>query len=321
MIKKHLTAILAGLACLFSLICLIHAGRIYREIGSLYDHLDNQSSMLRSELDAISGSVYDAIEQQASIISGREYEFGQPDMKGLTVPVTFSVTPKVYAPDLTVATLYVDGKAYPMELNNGQYTARFSLMLVEEVMVESVTFEEAGAVRTEQLRHILSPRGQFLPEVGASCGFSTSYDMDNPGQHTYTMNGDIHIDAFSGSGTVDIQALTMIEYIDGAEVSRTPLDLEEGLENKDKDGYHASYWYPMEQEYTLPFGSTQDIYIEAEDQYGFIHRCLIHRWMVDEKGHGEPDEEEWLWRSATGNLYTKDGKLVFQNYEEPKYQP
>ena len=68
----------------------------------------------------------------------------------------------------------------------------------------------------------------------------------------------------------------------------------------------------IDETYRIPFGTVQELLVELKGSDGLIYRMTVDRWLVDEEGSAQPDEEDWLWRNMEAVILSADREILWQ---------
>lgn len=327
--KKNLSPILTGVACLLVVICLFQISNLNQRINTLENNLASQVSQVRNEVTGISSNINASLEEQASLLADSSWEYGDADYDARTVELVCSVSPKEYSSE-TAASILVGDTEHPMTLSNGAFTAHVSIPLFEETRVAKVMFREGDVSRTELLDWYLSPRYDYLLNVYADLsGSATGSPKD--GVYHYQRSGVINIDVASKE-TTGVKSITLVEVMDGKELGRTniPLDNTAFFENyQGENGARPEparpvtqavnsdpvgpFYYELERDYEIPYGSTWMLYIELEDSHGLVYRSIIDRQEIS--ASGEPTDDAY-WFGLEASIYDADGNVLYEPDED-----
>ena len=320
--KKNLTSILAVIVCILTAVCLVRMIRLENQLETMENNMNSEMRMLRDSVNAISGSVRDVIEEEASLISDTAYSYRDPQYEDRSVTVEYSITPKQYHPKQTILTLYTNHGSHPMVYQNGRYTAAFEIPLFDYTTIDSVQFEQDGVIRTQKLDDYLYPKEEYIPTVTANFGGSSSVSRKN--------GGDTAIKTFSGNVTVDIKqtptetgirSVVIEERLDGTLYSTTELSLnkEEAWEasgntrpTEDIDALYPAHYSHVLENYKveIPYGSSYAMVVIVTDEHGLIHRVTVDSETIDANGDVSKRREDWYNNYAS--IYTADGECLYQ---------
>ena len=273
--KKNLSQIVSVLACVLLVVCLFQISSLKNEMENLKNNMGNRLSNIEHSVNNIPVSIGSEIERQNSLLASSDWTFGAAKIDARTVAIQCVVVPKEYNPDTTTAALICNGREYPMRLQNGAFSAEIPVSLFEESRVSAVQFEEGGALRTEKLDWYFSPRYDCLPIVYARfSGDSVGRRKDS--SFTQRYDGQIGVEVEWRGETVNIQSITLVECMDGKELSRTDVPLNNtpfviGNAHPERRMDNPSqFYYPLKKDVPIPFGSSYEMYVDdpgADDPF------------------------------------------------------
>ena len=262
------------------------------QVNQLQCNLSNRVSEVQSSVQNISSEVYRQLEKEASLLADSGWNYGEVNLDDYTVELQCSISPKEYQPEVTEAVLVSEAGEYPMTLENGAYIAKIEIPIFEESQVLKVQFREDGLVRTEALNWYLSPRYECLPTAFVESGgwsFSRNEDV-----WVLDLNGEVNIFLENKGGKFRAEEILLIQCIDGEEISREELPMEQMSA--------PDYYCELEKKIEVPFGCTFDLYIEVVDNYGLHHRNWLEHKIVDDAGNPVDENHDW-WYGGEGRRY------------------
>ena len=327
--KKHLSAIITALALVIAVVSQFRISGLQSEIRQLENHLNNSVSMLQSNQSAAISYMQELMEKEASILTNTDFSLGEMDLANKSFVLNGSVTPKEHQPGVTKAFLTVNGKAYPMELNNGVYAVQVDLPLFEEARVEKVEFHEGDVIRTETLEEQWSPRYKLLPRVNGHLGGSGHGSATN-GVYTWHREGEVRISVEGKGQIIDIRSVTLVEELDGVEVGRTEIPLTSTESNRGNNAKEEpappptsgtqvngteTFYHMIDREFNIPFGSTLELLAEVVDGNGLRYLTVIDHWTVSESGENV-DDDMWGLRDVFEQILDADGNILYEVDED-----
>lgn len=303
--KERLKNILLVINTILLVVCLVQMSNLKIEISNMKSNMGNQISNILTNVNNSYSYIEDTLAKEASIVSNAEWEFGNMDIEAGTVEVKAYVIPKEYQPGVTQVFFICGDEEVAAEYNNGKYEVIMEVPLFEDVRVPSVIFKENETVRTENLDWFFNPRNELLPFVYAynmgSVGFGKSKDKDNTGTWIFSGNLDIDISA-KLMEEFEVEKIEIIRYIDEKEVERIDVNLNT-MEAHNRFSYN---WNPT---FEIPYGSTQEIFVEVTMQCGLVYRALISCCGMDEQGN--PIEDNGALGSMEASIYDTNGNLLY----------
>ncbi len=320
--KKNAFTIAIAIACLLLAALLYQVSCLKRQVTTLQSNLDHQLSWLDSRIRDMDADMEARLQQQASFLADSQWTYGKLDMDARTVQLQCKIIPKVFSPAETTAVLVCAEQQYPMELQNGAFVATVALPLFSDNPSWNVQLQESGTLRTESLDWAVSPRDTYLPTAYA--GLSGPVTSSQKGdlcicERSQTI--DINI---SGPQPFQVEAITLLELLDGKENRRIPIDFQDCADSAADDvsaadastaevegAYSYNYFYELNQSFAIPKGVTQELYVEILDNHQLYHRVLIDRQTVDSDGMLLEDDSNWSWLGMEGSIYDADGKILW----------
>ena len=308
--KQNLKNILLIINTILLVVCLVQLADLRTQFQNMQSNTGNQISNILTNLNSSYSYIEETLEEQASIISKSEFEFGEIDIKAGTVEVNAYVIPKEYQPDVTQAFFLCGDEEIPAEYIGGKYVATMHMPLYEDVMLASVMFKENGTIRTEELDWFFNPRAELLPYVYAynlgSFSFGKSEEKENVG--TWTFSGDIEIDvAAKDREEFELETAEIVRCLDGKEVERRDITLDAMIA-------HNRFLYNWNPTYEIPYGSTQEIFVDITMKGGLVYRSWISYCRMDEQG--TPIDDEGYRENLEADIYDRDGNLLYTVNEE-----
>lgn len=303
--KKHLSIIVAVLALAIAVVTQFRISNLKSEMQQMENRLNNSISLMQSNQDNAIYYMEQLMEKEASILTNTGFSLGEMDLDNKTFVLNGSVTPKEYQPGITEAFLTVNGKAYAMDLENGVYTIQIDLPLFDDVRVEKVEFHEGNVIRTETLDEQRSPRNELLPSINGRIGGSAHGYAAN-GVYTWHKEGELRVSVEGKGQNIDVRSVSMLEVLDGVEVSRTEIPLTSTASNRGMNvkeepappsmfgiqvNGSETFYHMVDGDFNIPFGGTLELIAEVVDGNGLRYRTVLEYWAVNEKG--EPDDDDF----------------------------
>ena len=138
------------------------------ETENRFNNLSHQYNNLNSTISSIYNNVDEKLEQQASLITFFDFQYGELDSENLKVPVSVKIIPKT-ATASTKLTLDFGSRTVDMKKGeNMEYTADFKsdLFLGESDETVKLIISEGNTTKSEELDwYISSLHNHFLPNL------------------------------------------------------------------------------------------------------------------------------------------------------------
>lgn len=329
--KKLIPYIATVAALSLSVFCMFQISDLKDDIRRMENNFRSELSVLESNYSNIIALTERRLEEHASILTRKEFTYGEMDLDKGTVELLAAIIPKEHQPGMTEAVMMVDGKEYSMELTGGAYTGTVSLPVFSESVVEQVVFQEGDTVRTETLDWHFTPRYDLLPSINARVSGSARGSASN-GVYVWHRTGEARISVEGKGQIIDIQSVSLIEELDGMETNRIEIPLT-NTQSSDKrrepavpeplrpgvqvDG-DETFYYDLDKEFSIPFGSTMNLFAEVVDGNGLRYRVNVEHWEIDEQGQPVDDDAWAFWHMAEW-IIGPDGEILYE-IDEAQYR-
>jgi len=316
--KRQLPSLILSCILMVCLIvCMAQIAGLHGEVQALKAELSRGISSLRGEISSISSrtasAVSDALQEDSDPLRSIDWEWLELNMAERTVLTRITALPKTYDAALTTASLTIGRQTVPMALVGGEYVAEINLPLLEDTALTSVQLTEGDTVRTSLVNATLRPHSAYLPRISATF----------PGRGSGRVEGSESIWSFTGSVELTLHMphesasftdIVLVTRVGCQETSRQPLNdlnVSTGQTATARvDGYsdYLAYTTELDMSLSAPFGSTMEVYVEAADSLGLIHRAWMWGYEISDSGEAEeiPDLPMYF-----GNIYAPDGSLLF----------
>jgi len=308
--KQKLKNILLFANTILLVVCLMQLADLRAELQNMRSNTGNQISNILTNLNNSYSYIEETLEENASIVSKSEWEFGEIDIKAGTVEVNAYVIPKEYQPDETRAFFLCGDEEIEADYVGGKYVVTMNLPLFEDVNMPSVIFKENGTVRTGKLDWFFNPRAELLPYVYAyNLGsFRVGKSEEKENVSTWTFSGDVEIDVVGKyRDEFKIDTAEIVRFLDGKEVERFDITLEAMTA-------HNTFSYNWNPTYEIPFGSTQELFVDITLKNGMVYRSQISYCRMDEQG--TPIEDDGYWENLEASIYDTEGNVLYSVNEE-----
>lgn len=296
--KKHMPTIVSLLSCGLTVLCLLEISGLQNQVTGLQNQLSNQVSVISQSVGSISYQVQSSLEEQASILSASEWSFGEADMKALTIPFTYTATPKVLTPGVTTASLVCNDTVHPMAAReDGSFSVTLDWPLFEELHLQRVVFAENGAQTIEALDARELPFEQAVKLPYALFPVTVHY-----GHEELHYEGEIQVDNFPRDTA---KSMTLVVEQNGTELHRIPLeDIRYG-------GYYNA---TVMVDFSLPRPANVAwiLFLDVETTTGLRYRLPLDE--TEYNGSGEPAHST-APSEHPAEIYDAQGNLLWSNSE------
>lgn len=329
--KKLLPYIATVAALSLSVFCMFQISDLKDDIRRMENNFRSELSVLESNYSNIIALTEQRLEEHASILTRKEFIYGEMDLEKGIVELLTAITPKEHQPGTTEAVLMVDGKEYSMELIDGAYTGTVALPVFEESVVEQVVFREGDTVRTETLDQHFTPRYELLPSVSARVSGSARGSVEN-GVYVWHRTGEARVSVEGKGQIIDIQEVSLIEELDGMETNRieipltstesTKYGMEKAAPEPLRPGVQVdgaeTFYHDLDREFSIPFGSTMNLFAEVVDGNGLRYRVCVEHIEIDDNGN-QVDDDSWHIWDLLEWIIGPDGEILYE-IDEAQYR-
>lgn len=244
------------------------------DIRMLKRDLANNVSSLEDRVNSVYGNVDAFLKQEASLLAGVEYAYGELDPETRKVDIQLNLIPKQISGEMTV-NISFDDTTVELTRNGNSFEGSVPVGLFVE--------------DEHPLMSIVTPEGeqtQYLEDVFITHLFPeyipTFYHSDISGEMTfhstgqYVINGALNINCSPSEETPNVRFVryALITELNGKEIEREDITQDVlGFETYPNGVYFREDY---QKTYEVKQGDELIIYLEAEDSLGYIHRCMVH---------------------------------------------
>lgn len=291
-----------------SVVFVIALGLSFGKINNLQNDMltmqsryENRISDLQDQIGSIYHNVDVRLKKEASLFSKVESTRGSFDETSRKTAVTISVTPKDITDDMSMS-VTADGETVDFVRKGDVFQATVNVgMFVDYEQYPFVRMKTAEDIKTEYLEDvdIFYLYMEHLPSLYAEITHAEYKDRK------LVMNRDITIESKAVS-TVQFDSYTMLTVVNGKEVERTDIT----AEVKAANGFYNG---SLNKAYDVALGDTVEVYVEAVDSIGYIHKALAYSWY-------EPEDGSVAEAVCVGeSIYDAQGKLLWGEKQSEEY--
>ncbi len=268
-----------------------------KNLRSQTSELDSEIQMLRNEINSVYTNVDKQLKEEASLISGVDYTVGNPSEDMKSVQLSLTVIPKVISED-TELSVAIDGNSAALTRNGNEFTGTIDVgLFVDYDQCPLLSVKTSDGTKTEYLEDVAVSYlfSNYLPSLEADMSASSRLS-----------NGKLQVDAgfriathpASGNKSVTFTSFTLIEEVNGKEISRQDITDEV---RKSGENYNTQYIKSFE----VSHGDELKVYVIAEDSLGYIHKTLVHYWTESNNGA----QAETVFGGET--IFDKNGNMLY----------
>ena len=281
--------------------CFIWVNTLTSEINRLSKALHSQHQTLMNQVESIYNNVENMLQEEASLLSGVEVEYGEINLEDHTIDMTVKLVPKLISEGMKIS-VSINGRSTELTKNGNAFSGTIPVDIYSVGEYLLMNIETAAGIQT-----------QFLPEIQTEYLWDSRipslYYCDLSGTGTfgegkYTLNGELDINCSGVEQTPNVrfEKFVLVTELNGKEINRE--DISQDVLNY-QTYPHGVYFrddYTMECEAVE--GDELSIYLEATDSLGYLHRMLIHHWKEQNGAMAEAVD-------ASEYIYAPDGTPVF----------
>lgn len=246
------------------------------DIKMLKRDLANNVSSLEDRVNSIYGNVDEFLKQEASLLAGVEYEYGELDPETKKVDIQLNLIPKQISEEMVVKISF-DDTTVELTRNGNAFEGTIPVGLFVEDEHPLMTIVTPEGEQTQYLEDVFITHmfPQYIPTF-YHCDISGEMTFHSTGQ--YVINGTLNINCspYEETPNVHFERYALITELNGKEIGREDITQDVlGFETYPsgvyfRDGYQKTY--------DVKQGDELIIYLEAEDSLGYIHRCMVYIW-------------------------------------------
>ena len=281
--------------------CFIWVNTLTSEINRLSMALHSQHQTLMNQVESIYNNVENMLQEEASLLSGVEVEYGEINLEDHTIDMTVKLVPKLISEGMKIS-VSINGRSTELTKNGNAFSGTIPVDIYSVGEYLLMNIETAAGIQN-----------QFLPEIQTEYLWDSRipslYYCDLSGTGTfgegkYTLNGELDINCSGVEQTPNVrfEKFVLVTELNGKEINRE--DISQDVLNY-QTYPHGVYFrddYTMECEAVE--GDELSIYLEATDSLGYLHRMLIHHWKEQNGAMAEAVD-------ASEYIYAPDGTPVF----------
>lgn len=287
---KHLTLLLI-LSLILNAYTVLRMGSLSQSLNQQSNQLQSQLQGMDSQINGISSTIEQKLNEQASLLSSHTLDFGDMDLETFKVPVQVTVMPKRFEQG-AIAKLTINGQEAQMTLEP-DYTLKGTLEVsVFEEIHTSIIFENETSRELENLITYGPLRYDYLPNMGANYNGQIS---NPPNTNKWRFQGEVHIALDPNKYQTDVKSVKLVELLDGV-----PVKSHETALNMD-------IIIPLNEEITIEKGQSYELMAVMEDVNGLIYNHYVEGFYLDPSSgfNGDYGQGERI------TILDSNGKVLF----------
>lgn len=261
---KHLSLMLI-LSLLLNAYAILKIGRLNRDLFQQGNQLQSQLQSMDSRINGIPHTIEQQLNEQASLLSSHELNFGDMDPDTFKVPVRVTVTPKRIQ-DGTIAKLIFNGQEAIMTPGSSYALIGTVEVSVFEELHPTIVFEHGDETELENLTAYGPLRYDYLPNMGASYNGQIS---NTPNTNKWRLQGQVHIALDPNKYKTDVKSVKLVELLDDVPIKIHEADLA------------IDMVIPLNEEMTIEKGQSYELMAVMEDVNGLIYNHYVDGFYLD----------------------------------------
>ncbi|HWQ80533.1 MAG TPA: hypothetical protein VN381_17030 [Anaerovoracaceae bacterium] len=287
--KKNISHILIAILIVLQAASILKINNLQRQIESTNAEMNHFNNSIRSDMNAVYSNVDEMLNQKASLIESAATEIGTLNADDLTVPVTFTLTPKEVS-EYTAVSLDFDGELFPMEKNGTTFFATVSRNVFDHALPK-IVIDENGIKKIMQDDQVGIPsiKESIFPIMHPSLSGEARFDGK-----TYKRKGSLNTDTKETASGIKFTKIRFAVKVDDKVISNEMIPNET-----------LSYGYEVDEEISLSNGQICTMTVIATDSIGFEHHYIVGHYVAGSDKQREP----WF---GDEQIYSADGKLLWK---------
>ncbi|MFA9422603.1 MAG: hypothetical protein ACERLG_03435 [Sedimentibacter sp.] len=293
--KNNLHFIVAGLIFL-NLFTLFKLYNLENTMESRFQQNEMAHNNLQGEISNICINVDAKLKKQASILDNYNITFGDElNADDLTIPVTLSITPKIYSDGLT-AYMLINNLKIPMQKNGTTFSAETQSSIFDNLQLK-VILKQDGIEKTESIEEYSDLQYKFLLDLFG--GFSGDYKYSS-GKFQY--KGEINL-KFSGPQNNSPEKISIVKEMNGTIIDEQPVDISNDMTI-----------IPVDGEVKMAANDRLIFYVNVQDKYGLNYKYIVLAYEIDSNGKSVKGTPEWT-NGSIMEISDRSGNILYM----PKY--
>ena len=267
--------------------------KLERKINDLSYQLNHTEQAINNSISNIYYNIDEKLKEEASILSDVNVKIGEIDVDKLSIPVTFSIEPKVVS-DTTTVYLKFEDETIKLEKNDIEYTGEKIFEISNNEIQPTIIIEDKGVKNITEDNRLIVPINieEFIPRLHPfhyGRGWSHTSGSD---KYEYREDGFLPINIDNSRKNIGFKTIKFITYIDDEKVNEREVTKEE-MNNQGLE---------LDNKYTLKEGQVLTSHIIAVDELGFIHEYPLEYYVAGSESQREPQYEAMKITSPDGKV-------------------
>ena len=273
--------------------CFIWVYTLTNEINRLSNAMYSQHQTLMNQVESIYNNVENMLQEEASLLSGVEAEYGEINLEDHTIDVTVKLVPKLISEDMKIS-VSINGRNADLTKTGSAFTGTIPVDIYNKDELMFMSIETEAGIQTQYLSEI-----QVVHLWDTRIPSLYYCDVSGQGSFTdekYSFDGHIDINCSSTEQTPDVsfEKFVLVTERNGTEINRE--DISQDVLNYQNYPHGVYFRHDYQMECEAVEGDDLSIYLEATDSLGYLHRMLIHHWKEQNGAMAEAvDSSEYIY--------------------------
>jgi hypothetical protein len=275
--KKQTAYILVAALIVLQLYSLVKINSLQSRVENTNNIINSVENRLDNQINSIYQNVDQKLEAQASLIYNSSTKAGKLDITTLTVPITFTIEPKVVTETMSVS-LDFNGEIVRLEKSGLQYSITKNFEISDSISPK-IIMEDNGIKNIEEhmgLR-VSNIKEQVFPNIFAGFSGESSY-----GSNEYRVKGHLDIDYKPSQDNNPFIDMKYVIKVADEIIKETPVVLEKN------SGLDGTFTLDIDDKYSINDGQILTSNIVAVDSFGFTHEYLVTHFVAGSNMQREP---------------------------------
>ena len=281
--------------------CFIWINTLNNEINRLSNAMYSQHQTLMNQVESIYNNVENMLQEEASLLSGVEVEYGEINLEDHTIDVTVKLVPKLISEDMKIS-VSINGRSTDLSKTGSAFTGTIPVDIYNMGELLLMSIETEAGTQTQYLSEI---QVEYLWDTRIPslyyCDLSGNAAFTE-GKYTLTGMLDINCSAVEQTPNIGFEKFVLVTELNGKEINRE--DISQDVLNYQTYPYGVYFRDDYTMECEAVEGDELSIYLEATDSLGYMHRMLIHHWKEQNGAMAEAVD-------ASEYIYAPDGTPIY----------
>ena len=273
--------------------CFIWVYTLTNEINRLSNAMYSQHQTLMNQVESIYNNVENMLQEEASLLSGVEAEYGEINLEDHTIDVTVKLVPKLISEDMKIS-VSINGRNADLTKTGSAFTGTIPVDIYNKDELMFMSIETEAGIQTQylseiQVVHLWDTR---IPSL-YYCDLSGTGTF---GEEKYSLTGELDFNCSPVEQTpnVSFEKFVLVTELNGKEINRE--DISQDVLNYQNYPHGVYFRHDYQMECEAVEGDDLSIYLEATDSLGYLHRMLIHHWKEQNGAMAETvDASEYIY--------------------------